>query len=157
MQFQIHALPAHTFATFFGGTDSDLAERGIIRVTADKSPGFPCRVSLRDAAIGESLLLLNYEHQPAPTPYRATHAIFVREHAEQAYPAPGEVPLLFRHRIMSIRAFDAAGMMLAAEIAEGTDLERPITAMLTNPEITYLHLHFAKPGCYAARVDRARP
>jgi len=157
MQFQIHALPAQEFAAFFGVSDDALAERGIMRVVADKSPGFPCRVSLRDASVGEPLLLLNYEHQKAATPYRASHAIFVREHAVQAELAEGEIPLLFRHRLMSIRAFSDAGLMVDADVAEGTDLEKPIAEMLANPEVVYLHLHYAKPGCYAARVDRALP
>ena len=155
MQFQIQALPAQEFAALFGVSHDALAERRIMRVIADKSPGFPCRVSLRDASVGETLLLLNYEHQKAATPYRASHAIFVREHAVQAELAEGEVPVLFRHRLMSIRAFSEAGLMVDADVAEGADLEKPIAAMLANPEVGYLHLHFAKPGCYAARVDRA--
>jgi hypothetical protein len=155
MQFQIHALPAQQFAALFGAADATLAEQGIMRVVADKSTGFPCRVSLRDASVGETLLLLNYEHQTAPSPYRASHAIFVREHASQAQLAEGEIPVLFRHRLMSIRAFSDAGLMLDADVAEGTELQKPIAAMLANPEIAYLHLHYAKPGCYAARVERS--
>jgi Protein of unknown function (DUF1203) len=157
MQFQIQALPAHEFAAFFGASDEVLAERGVMRVVTDKSPGFPCRVSLRDASVGETLLLLNYEHQKAATPYRASHAIFVREHASQDQLAEGEIPLLFRHRLMSIRAFSDAGLMLDADVVEGVELEKPIAAMLENPEVGYLHLHYAKPGCYAARVNRATP
>jgi hypothetical protein len=157
MQFQIHALSPQPFCHLFGRPDSDLAGRGVIRIVADKSTGFPCRISLRDADIGETLLLLNYEHQPAPTPYRASHAIFVCEHAEQANLAPGEIPLLFRERLLSIRAFNEAGMMLGADVAEGVDLDKPIAAMLATPEVSYLHLHYAKPGCYAARVTPAKP
>ena len=155
MQFQINALPVQDFAALFGASDGELAERGIMRVTADKSPGFPCRISLRDADIGETVLLLNYEHQKAETPYRASHAIFVREHAVQAQLAEGEIPVLFRHRLMSIRAFSEAGLMVDADVTEGVELEKPIAAMLAIPEVAYLHLHYAKPGCYAARVDRA--
>jgi hypothetical protein len=155
MQFQIKALPAQEFAAFFGVSDGALAERGTMRVVADKSPGFPCRVSLRDAAVGETLLLLNYEHQKAATPYRASHAIFVREGAEEAQLAEGEIPILFRYRLMSIRAFSEAGLLVDADVAEGAELEKPIAAMLENPEVGYLHLHYAKPGCYAARVNRA--
>jgi hypothetical protein len=154
MQFQIQALPAQEFDAFFGLSDGALAEHGIMRVVADKSPGFPCRVSLRDASVGETLLLLNYEHQKAATPYRASHAIFVRENALQARLAEGEVPLLFRHRLMSIRAFSESGLMVDADVAEGDELEKPISGMLANPEVGYLQLHYAKPGCYAARVDR---
>jgi hypothetical protein len=124
-------------------------------VTATKSPGFPCRVSLIDAAEGETLLLLHYEHQAAPTPYRASHAIFIREGAVEATPAPGEIPEVLRRRLLSVRAFDASHMMLDADVTEGATLEPLIARMLTDPAVAYLHLHNAKPGCYAARVDRA--
>ena len=154
MTFQILALPARLFQPLFGLPDTALASHGAKRVRAQEDPGYPCRVSLRDAAVGETLLLLNFEHHPAPTPYRASHAIFVREGASQAQLAPGEVPLLFRHRLISLRAFSDAGMMLNADAAEGRELEAAITTLLAPAEVSYLHLHYAKPGCYAARVER---
>ncbi len=154
--FQIRALPAAPFQPLFGQPDASLAAHGVVRVTATNSPGFPCRVSLEDAAVGETLLLLNYEHQPAPTPYRASHAIFVREGAIEAAPSPGDIPELLRCRLLSVRAFDATHMMLEADVTEGTVLEAQIARMFANPAVAYLHLHNAKPGCYAARVDRVQ-
>jgi hypothetical protein len=155
MSFRISALPAAPFAPLYGLPDAELARRGAIRRVADRQPGFPCRVSLKDADIGDSVLLLNYEHQDAASPYRASHAIYVREGAREATPAVGEVPKLLRSRLLSVRAYDEAGMMVVAEVVEGTALEGVIDAMLARPEVAYLHLHNAKPGCYAARVDRA--
>ena len=152
--FQVKALPAAPFRALFGLNAAELAARQIVRVTADRLPGFPCRVSLRDADPGETLLLLNYTHQEAATPYRASHAIYVREQAEQAMPAPGEVPEVLRRRVLSVRAFDAQGMMLDADLADGRDLESAVQRFFENPGVAYLHLHNAKPGCYAARVDR---
>jgi hypothetical protein len=155
MHFQISALPAAPFAPYFGQSETDLARHNVRRVTATAKPGFPCRVSLRDAELGETLLLLNYEHQNAPTPYRASHAIFVREYAEQAHPAINKVPEVLRHRLLSVRAFDVSGMLIDAEVVAGSALETAMARMLTSPTVSYLHLHNAKPGCYAARVDRA--
>jgi hypothetical protein len=155
MSFQISALPAAAFAPYFGRPEAELARHGIHRVTATSNAGFPCRVSLRDAEPGETLLLLNYEHQTAPTPYRATHAIFVREHAEQAHPAPNEIPQLLRRRLLSVRAFDSAGIMIDADVTDGQALEPVIEQLLSQPAVAYLHVHNAKPGCYAARVDRS--
>ncbi len=155
MSFRISALPAAPFAPLYRLPDAELARRGAIRRVADRQPGFPCRVSLKDADIGDSVLLLNYEHQDAASPYRASHAIYVREGAREATPAVGEVPKLLRSRLLSVRAYDEAGMMVVAELVEGTALEGVIDAMLARPEVAYLHLHNAKPGCYAARVDRA--
>lgn len=120
----------------------------------DECPGFPCRISLEDAAVGESVLLLNYEHQPAASPYQSRHAIFVREGALQAKLQPDEVPEQLRRRLLSIRAFDIENMMIEADVVEGTDLERVVERMFANQSVSYLHVHNAKPGCYAVRVDR---
>ncbi|HYJ36461.1 MAG TPA: DUF1203 domain-containing protein, partial [Rhizomicrobium sp.] len=79
MPFRYTGLDAGQFLSLFALSDAELAARGIQRVTADKKPGFPCRVSLEDAAPGETLLLLPFEQQPAASPYRSSGPIFVRE------------------------------------------------------------------------------
>jgi hypothetical protein len=154
MSFRIFALPSDRFASLFSLTDESLNELGVVRKIADAKPGFPCRVSLVDAEIGETVLLLNYEHQPAPTPFRASHAIYVREGALQAQCAIGEVPNLLRTRMISLRGFDEGHMLIAAELAHGRELETSIQHLFENDAVSYLHLHYAKPGCYAARVER---
>jgi hypothetical protein len=155
MSFKISALPADLFAPLYGLSDDELARRGIVRKIVDEHPGFPCRVSLADAGIGEKVLLLNYEHQPASSPYRATHAIFVREGAKEAHPKVDEVPAVLRRRLLSVRAFDEAGMMLDADAVSGDAIQPVIERLFADDRVAYLHLHNAKPGCYAARVDRA--
>jgi hypothetical protein len=92
-------------------------------------------------------------HQPADTPYRASHAIFVREGAEKAADIVDEVPEVIRLRIISIRAFSEAGEMLDADIAEGGDIEPLILRFLADPKVAYLHAHYAKRGCFAARIE----
>ncbi len=154
MSFLIQALPSSQFSNLFQLPDDELLRRGAILRTADKRPGFPCRVSLIDAHIGERVLLVNYEHQPAPTPFRSCHAVYVRENAVEARCEPGEVPDLFRSRLMSIRAFDGSGMLLDADVTEGRVLEPSIERLLASETVEYVHLHYAKPGCYAARVIR---
>lgn len=155
MGFQISALDVDRFRQLFGLDQKGLARRGVQRLVADTKPGFPCRVSLRDAEVGENVLLMNYEHQSKPTPYQSSHAIFVREWATQATPARNEIPEMFRHRLLSVRAFDASGIMIDADIVEGARLEVLIVRMLTSSFVDCLHLHNAKPGCYAAMVQRA--
>lgn len=154
MSFVIHALPAAPFAPLFMLSADELAARGGVLRVADRCPGFPCRVSLRDAEIGETVVLVHYEHQPARSPFRASHAIYVRRNAIEARARPGWVPELFHARLMSVRAFDGAGMLVDADVVEGSALEPVIDRMLSSRDAAYLHLHFAKPGCYAARVDR---
>ena len=156
MAFRITGLSVEMFLPLFGLSDIELAARDIRRETADESvPGFPCRVTLAEAAPGETLLLLNFEHQAARTPYRSAHAIYVREIARRSFDAIDEIPAPLRQRILSIRAFDAEGMMIDAEIVDGMRAEVEIERQLSAPRAAYLHVHFARRGCYAARVDRA--
>ncbi len=154
MPFQISALPAEPFEHLLDQTDDALRAHGARRMVVDECPGFPCRVSLEDAAVGESVLLLNYEHQQAASPYQSSHAIFVRERAVQAQLQPNEVPHQLRRRLLSIRAFDTKGMMIDADVVEGVKFEAVVEWMFANQSVSYLHVHNAKPGCYAARVDR---
>ena len=122
---------------------------------ADTSPGYPDRVSLRDAEVGEAVILLNHEHQPAATPFRASHAIFVIEGAVERFDRIDELPPVMVRRTMSLRAFDTDGMMTDGALASGTDLEPLIARMLSDLATAYLHAHYAARGCYAARIDRA--
>lgn len=156
MNFRITGLPLSEFAPLFALSDQQLAARDAVRVVADERPVFPCRVSLQDAKAGESLILLNYEHLPVASPYRSRHAIYVREAAAEAALDVDEVPALLRSRLLSLRAFDRKGMMRTADVLPGTAIEKNIEAMFANAAVEYLHIHYAKPGCYAARVDRAQ-
>jgi len=155
LDFQISALNVEKFSHLFGEDRQTLAKHGVQRILVDSSPGFPCRVSLRDAEVGEEVLLMNYEHQPMPTPFRSSHAIFVREWAGQAMPDRNEIPEMFEHRLLSVRAFDASGMMIDADVIEGSKLESLIKRLLANRSADILHIHNARLGCYAALVERA--
>ena len=152
--FQVSALPSERFRHLYGMSEEALAAAGVIVRVADAKPGYPCRVSLRDAEPGARMLLLNFEHQDAATPYRSAHAIFVRDGAEDTALAPGEVPELLRARLLSVRAFSQAGMIVDGEVTEGAGAASVFARLLDNPQAAYLHVHFAKFGCYAARVDR---
>jgi hypothetical protein len=143
------------FEPLFALSDRELAEVRATRMVVDANPGYPCRVSLADAEIGETIILVNFKHQSAESPYQATHAIFVRENAEQAFPDIGTVPESLETRLISIRAFDEKHHMVDADAVDGSSLSESIPAMLQDPRIAYLHLHNAKPGCFAARVTRA--
>ena len=155
MNFRISGLPVAHFTPLFGLSDELLSTRGVVRRTADRTPGYPCRVSLRDADVGEPVLLMNYEHLPGNGPYRSSHAIYVREYALEAKLAVNEIPTLLQTRMLSVRAFDALGMMVDADVVEGIDLPALIDRYLANRQIHFMHVHNAKPGCFAARVDRA--
>ena len=156
MSFVISGLSPKPFQPLFGLSDDALAKRRIVRRTVDAPQGFPCRVTLQDALPGETVLLMNYEHQPADTPFRSRHAIFVREGVEDRSFAPGEIPPAFAARqFLSLRAFDVDGMMIDADITPTVELDAAIERLLANPQAAYLHAHYAGAGCYAARIDRA--
>jgi hypothetical protein len=122
---------------------------------ADVAPGYPDRIELRDAEPGERLLLPNFTHQPAAIPYRASHAIFVLEGARAAFDRVYDIPPVMRERPVSLRGLDAIGRMIDADLAVGPQLAAAIRRLRERPGVACLHAHYAKPGCYAARVDRA--
>jgi Protein of unknown function (DUF1203) len=155
MAFRITGLSAEPFRHLYGLSDAALAEHGAKRYVVDKPVGYPDRIEMRDASPGETVLLINHVSQPADTPYRASHAIFVREGADEAYDRIDEVPDVMRLRLLSLRAFDRDGMMLDADVAEGKDIEAVIARFFTNPDIDYIHAHNAKRGCFSGRIDRA--
>jgi hypothetical protein len=155
MAFRVTGLSPEPFQPLFGLPDDELARQAAKRYVADKPQAFPCRVEMRDAAPGETVLLLNHVYQPADTPYRASHAIFVREGAAATYDRVNEVPAVMRARLLSLRAFDADGMMVDADVVDGAVVESLIARLLANADVSYIHAHYAKRGCYAGRIDRA--
>jgi hypothetical protein len=154
MSFQLIALPFEPFAPLFSLSDDELAERDMRRVVATEKPGYPCRVSLADAEVGEELLLLPFTHQPARSPYRESGPIFVRKLARRHAPAACEVPDYVRLRLMSVRAYDTSHQMIDAAVCEGVSVAQTILKMFENVDVAYIHLHNAKRGCFSCRVDR---
>jgi hypothetical protein len=155
MSFRIQGLAAENFHHLFALSDEELARLGAVRrIADDRQPGYPCRVSLTDSHPGDELLLLNYEHLPVASPYRMRFAIYVRK-GDRTFDRIDEVPDQLRTRTLAVRAFDAKGMMLGHELVHGRDLEGAIQRLFQAADAEYLHVHFAAPGCYAARVLRA--
>lgn len=152
--FQLIALDPAPFAPLFEQPDDVLRTRGMLRVRADSTPGYPCRVSLEDASVGQELLLLPYAHVVGPSPYQATGPIFVRRGAQRKILEPGEVPPSITRRLVSLRAYDAAGMMIDADVCEGEAVATRIDRFFTNANARFIHLHNARPGCFACRVER---
>jgi hypothetical protein len=152
--FVIRGLDPAPFAGLYGLSDAALAERGVVRMAVDATPGFPCRITLEDVDVGESVLLLNHEHLPVDSPYRQRHAIFVRDGAAEAARFENEVPAQLAIRTLSLRAYDADGMMADADLVEGCDLVPLIDRFFADPSVAYLHAHNARRGCFAARIDR---
>lgn len=154
MSFRITGLDGSQFEHLFGLADEELGAHHAKRYIADAKPGFPCRITMEDAEPGETLLLVPYRHQRAATAYRSEGPIFVRERPLPRAEWIDEVPEQLAVRLISLRAYDARGMMIDADVVEGSNLRPLIQHFLGNDQASYLHAHFARRGCYAALVER---
>jgi len=152
--FQLIGIDHRQFEHLFDFSDEQLKEFDAVRRIATANTGFPCRVSLEDAQSGEELLLLPYAHMPVDSPYRASGPIFVRRGARQRILPIGEVPPYVTRRVISLRSYDAAHMMVDAAVCEGALVATELQRLLGNDDVSYIHLHNAKQGCFSCRVDR---
>jgi len=154
MSFRVAGLDPSLFADLHGLSDAELAARGMQRVRVERKPDAPCRISLDDAEVGETVLLLNYDHQAADTPYRQQGPIFVRETGAR-FEAENLIPPALARRTLSLRGFDADHMMIEADLVDGAEAAQLVERFFANADVAYIHAHYAKRGCYAARFDRA--
>jgi hypothetical protein len=154
MTYRITGLDPAPYKPLFGLSDAELEERGVVRMTVT-APTFPCRVSLTDRAIGEQVLLVNHVSHDVANPYRASHAIFVTEGADEPAEYVDEVPPVFKTRILSLRGFDKDGMMAEAVLTQPGEADAGIRKLLSNPEVETIHAHNATRGCFSARIERA--
>ncbi len=154
MTYLIQGLPRAQFAPLFDLDDAALAARGARRVVADADRSFPCRVSLQDAAAGETLILTNFVSNASDTPYRTAYAIYVRERAKQRQPLVGETPPVFAGRTLSLRGFTAGGDLVGARLSAPDEHDSAIREMLDDPRVDHIDAHNAAHGCFSARIDR---
>lgn len=154
MAFQITGIDPQPFAHLHAMSDDQLALGGMQRVVIAAKHVAPCRISLDDAEIGESVILLTYAHQPADTPYHQQGPIFIREAQARAH-VRDAIPAALARRTLSMRGFDANHMMIEADLVEGANATELIERFLANPKVAYIHAHYARRGCYAALIERA--
>jgi hypothetical protein len=155
MTYRINGIDPAPYRHLYGLSEEELAERGVVRMTVTEKPSFPCRVSLTDRDIGERVLLLNHVSHDVANPYRASHAIFVTEGAQEAAEFIDEVPPVFGPRVLSLRAFDKDGMMADAILTQPGEADAGICKLFENPDIETIHAHNATRGCFAARIERS--
>ena len=153
--FQIIALPMEKFESLLKLDDEALEANGSRRMVAEEKSGYPCRVSLIEAAPGETVLLVPFTHHDVASPYRASGPIFVRANARMARLAVNEIPAMLRSRLLSIRAYDERAMMVGDDVANGSEIEEHISRFFEDQRVKYLHLHNARAGCFNCRVERA--
>lgn len=154
MNFTISGLSPAPFQHLYGLSDEELIKYNAKRYVCDASPGFPDRIEMRDAKIGEALLLVNHTSMDKDTPYKASHAIFIIEGATQAFRTQNQIPPVMYNRLLSLRAFDQTGMMLDADVAKGDDIERVIERLFGDENVVHIDAHNAAQGCFSGRVLR---
>lgn len=154
MDFLIRGLPLENYNHLFFMSDAQLSQHGVKRYVCDAKPGFPDRIEMRDADVGEVLLLINHTSMDKDTPYKASHAIFVREGATKTFEANNEIPPVMFDRLMSLRAFDHQGMMTDAAIATGAEINAFVENALVNEDIAHIDAHTAARGCFIGRIER---
>jgi late competence protein required for DNA uptake (superfamily II DNA/RNA helicase) len=152
--FKIKALPYNEFEHLFVANEAELKNIGAVKMIVDEFPGFPCRVSLQDATIGEEVILLPYRHHKTDSPYQSTGPIFIRKNAIEATLTTNEIPLILLHRLLSLRCYNKEGIMIHASVVEGKIIAETLQAIFINNEIAYVHIHNAKPGCYNCVAER---
>lgn len=153
MTFRIVGLDPARYRRLHALPEEALRAEGARRVRVQAKHAAPCRISLDDAEVGETVLLLSHEHQPADTPYRQQGPIFVRE-TEARFDAVGAIPPALARRPLSLRGFDREHMMIEADLADGADAAALIERFFANPDVAYIQAHYARRGCFAALIDR---
>ena len=133
----------------------ELKSYGVQRIKVDTNPGYPCRVSLQDAEVGEDVILINFIHHQVDSPYKSSSPIFIRENTRTAKPKTNEVPIMLQRRFLSVRAYDEKSMMVGAKVVEGQEFEQSLRGFFAQDKVSYLHIHNAIPGCYNCKVERA--
>jgi|SRR6476469_6603285 hypothetical protein len=154
MTYRITGISPAPYQHLYGLPDEELARQGVVRMTVTEKPSFPCRVSLTDCEIGERVLLLNHVSHDAANPYRASHAIFVTEGADKAAEYVDQTPPVFETRVLSLRGFDADGMMAEAVLAQPGEADAAIRKLFDSAAIETIHAHNATRGCFAAKIER---
>jgi hypothetical protein len=79
----------------------------------------------------------------------------VRERAAEAAAFEDMLPPTLASRLLSLRAYDGEGMMLDADVIEGREADALIRRMLARADVAHVDAHFARRGCFGARIERA--
>ena len=126
-----------------------------VPVRAESSPGFPCRQCMQDAAVGDEMMLVAFDPFDGSSPYSGPGPIYLHRAPCTPFAPAQTVPPILEPRRLSVRGFAANHMMQAAVVVEGSELEPAIVSLFEAPEIEYLHVHNAGPGCWNCRVVRS--
>lgn len=152
--FIISGLDYDLFSKYFEMTESELKSIGAYIFLSDECPCYPCRVSLEDAEVGDRVLAIAYDHHSANSPYSSSGPVFIRKNTQVATLEKNTIPVMLRHRLLSIRGYNDAALMIEADTIAGKDLESVLYSQFANKSVEYIHIHNASPGCFNCSVNR---
>ena len=133
--------------------DTLRARGGPVHV-ADQKPGYPCRRCLRDAEVGEEVVLVSHDPFLTDSPYRSASPIFLHRYSCDPPAESDELPFQLTGRQLSVRSFDRAEMMIDAAVIDGHDLRDTIERFFRAEAAHRIDVHNATRGCWAASVER---
>jgi len=122
-------------------------------IVADAPAAFPCRHCLRDAEPGERMLLASHSPFALPGPYKEVGPVFVHADACARF-AGSELPLQLRRRLLAVRGYDRAQSLVDFAVVEGAAVDGELERLLARDDVAFVHVRFARPGCFAARIER---
>jgi len=155
IEFLTMALDHNIFTKYFTMSVNELESHDAYLFVADENPCYPCRVSLQDAKVGETVLAIPYEHHPVKGPYKSTGPIFVRKNAKTKLLSVNEIPKMLRHRLLSVRGYSSQSLMIEGDAVVGEGLEAVLTKQFLNSDVEYIHIHNAGPGCFNCEIKKA--
>jgi len=151
---RVDAIPDADLARIRGRGTDDFGNPVVVSVV-DEAGGTPLRCCLREAVPGERVALIAYRPSHIGGPYAEVGPVFIHAEACGGYTAPDRYPEGFRHRQQVLRAYDAEGRIVDAVIAQdGDEAESVCAALLSRPEIAYIHSRNVLYGCYMFTVRR---
>ena len=146
--FTVHALPEDV-------ADEARRSPGAVPAVAGDGP-YPVRCCLRDVDDAAAVVLASVMPFRGESPYAARSPVYLHSERCDGHTAERHaVPAILRGRLLSVRAYDGSHMLTGTEVLQGADLEGAIGRLLGDDPGAYVHVHFAGPGCFACRIDRA--
>jgi len=124
-------------------------------VRVDREGAYPCRACLEDARPGEDVILFSYSPFDGQCAYRTVGPIFIHEKECTPLAASDAIPELLAKRLLALRAYDEGGRtMVDCAVVEGREMEAAARRMLGDPRTSTIHVHNARPGCFACVIER---
>ncbi len=124
-----------------------------LTVSENTTSGNPCRHCVRLTLPGERMILFAYRPFDTRGPYAEIGPVFVHAQACEAYDCR-EFPADFLARPLTLRAYDAAGSIVHAEVAPPHGSSVVLGRLFAVESVEFVHARNPSWGCYDFRIER---